>query len=81
MEISLVPTAGLCNRINTILNAIALHDKYNDYNIKIFWEKNKDCYADFYELFIPLSINGISLKPLTHIYLKPECKSNLYIPR
>lgn len=46
MQITLVPTAGLCNRMNAILSAIALNQHYH-YPINIYWEKTSDCCAEY----------------------------------
>lgn len=80
MKITLVPTAGLCNRINAIVSAFALCHKEPQISIDIFWEKNKECYADFTDLFLPIENNQIHIYPLTQFYLKPARKRNLFIP-
>lgn len=79
MEVTLVPKAGLCNRINAVLSGIAVHNKYG-YPVHIFWEKTKDCYAEFGDLFQPFDINGITISSLQKFYLKPGKKKNLFIP-
>lgn len=81
MELNIVPQAGLCNRINAIVSAFAFDNKYPDIPIKIYWEKSKDCYADFNDLFLPIDTNNIKLLPLKHFILRPAKKSNLYIPK
>lgn len=81
MELTLIPQAGLCNRINAIISAFAFCNKYPDIPIKIYWEKSKDCYADFDDLFLPVDTNNIKLLPLKQFILRPAKKTNLYIPR
>lgn len=79
MKITLVPTAGLCNRINTILCAIITYDLYK-IPTDIYWEKTNDCYADFSDLFEPLNHPNLKITPLTKFFLKPGCKKNLFTP-
>lgn len=76
-QITLVPTAGLCNRLNAILCAIRLQEEL-DWDITILWDKNKDCYAQFNDLFEP--IEGIKVLPLENYRYKPATLRNLFIP-
>lgn len=79
MKITLVPTAGLCNRMNAILCAIASYEQYK-IPTEIYWEKTNDCYAEFSDLFEPLNHPAIKVLPLKKFYLKPGGKKLLYIP-
>lgn len=79
MKITLVPTAGLCNRMNAILCAIASYEQYK-IPTEIYWEKTNDCYADFSDLFEPLNNTDIIVKPLKNFYLKPGGKKLLFLP-
>lgn len=79
MRITLVPTAGLCNRMNAILCAIASYEQYK-IPIKIYWEKTIDCYAEFSDLFEPLNHPEIKVLPLKDFYLKPGGKKLLFLP-
>lgn len=79
-EITLVPQAGLCNRINAIVSAFALCEARPDVRINIYWEKLKDCYANFDDLFQPIDTDRIKLYPLKKFSLCPARKRNLYIP-
>ena len=76
-NLTLVPTAGLCNRINAILCAIAI-SKVTDLNTQIYWEKSSECYADFSDLFQP--IQGFPVHKLTSFVLKPGNAKNLFLP-
>lgn len=78
MKITLVPTAGLCNRLNAITSGILYQKYHKDAQLYIYWEKSKECYAHFTDLFEPLDC--IEIKPLRKFYLKPGRKKNLYIP-
>lgn len=79
MQVTLVPTAGLCNRINAILSAVAVHKIYHT-PIRIFWEKTADCYAEYDELFDPIQIDGLTVASLRKFMLKPGGKKYLYLP-
>lgn len=78
MKITLVPTASLCNRLNAITSGILYQKYHKDAQLYIYWEKSKECYAHFTDLFEPLDC--IEIKPLRKFYLKPGRKKNLYIP-
>lgn len=77
MKLTLVPWAGLCNRMNAIMSALAFQNKTN-IKTSIFWEKTKDCSAWFDELFEP--IPTLQINRLLHYYLKPSSKRNLFLP-
>lgn len=79
MRITLVPTAGLCNRMNAILCAIVSYEQYK-IPTEIYWEKTNDCYAEFSDLFKPLNHPDIKIMPLNKLYLKPGSKKNLFLP-
>lgn len=79
MQVILVPTAGLCNRINAMLSAIAANRTYH-IPISIFWEKTSDCCAEYSELFEPLEISGISVSALHKFQLKPGGRKCLFLP-
>lgn len=76
-NLTLVPYAGLCNRMNAILCAIAI-GKEIDLETTVYWMVDKDCYAEFGELFCPIS--GIKVKKLTSFFLRPGRRSNFYLP-
>lgn len=76
-KLTLVPTAGLCNRMNAILCAIALK-KTLEWDICVYWGNTKDCRADFQDLFTP--IDGISIHKLTKPWLIPGTKKNFFVP-
>lgn len=79
MQVTLVPTAGLCNRINAILSAVAVHKIYRT-PIRIFWGKTADCHAAYDELFEPMQIDGLTVAPLQQFMLKPGGKKYLCLP-
>ena len=80
--ITLVPTGGLCNRMNAILSAIAVVHKFKErYNFSIYWHKNRECYADFDELFLPIKENYMTIGKLSKYYLIGGGKRYLYFPQ
>ncbi len=42
MKITLVPTAGLCNRLNAITSGILYQKYHKDAQLYIYWEKAKN---------------------------------------
>lgn len=79
MKLTLVPNAGLCNRINAMLCGIYIHQHFG-VPLDIYWENTKDCRACFDDLFEPLRHTDIQVKRLKRFYLKPSTKKNLYLP-
>lgn len=80
-KITLLAYAGLCNRMNTILSAIALRERNKDVDIDIYWSKGKECYARFSDLFQPIDqFKGITIHELHSFFLEKGKKSNLYLP-
>jgi hypothetical protein len=76
-----VPTAGLANRFRSLASSVQLAKDTNS-EVAIYWIKNKECFADFTDLFEQVQINGIKIKPMSisKFYLYPDLKKNLYIP-
>ncbi len=79
-KITLVPTAGLCNRMNAILCGCYVNSKFH-YPIDVYWEKTNDCCALFSDLFQPIAVPEIKILPLIKWYLKPATKRNLFFPK
>lgn len=77
MKIVLVPYAGLCNRMNSLMSAIAFQ-RETGVLVDIYWERTSDCNAWFDELFEPIS--SLQIKRLQKYYLKPSNKRNLFLP-
>lgn len=69
MKISLVPVGGLCNRMNSILCAIATQKELNC-RIDVYWKKGRELHANFEDLFQPINSSTISIKPLNHVILR-----------
>ena len=51
MRITLVPRAGLCNRLNAILSGLAYKEKYPNVELTILWHKWFHCNCRFKDLF------------------------------
>ena len=80
--IDLIPIAGLCNRINAIMSAIGLCQKYESVQINVYWPKNSDCFAQLSDLFNPLSyhkLHNIRFSELRNPLLQPPTRKNLHI--
>ena len=78
MEITLVPHAGLCNRICAVTSGALYAGNHPEVKMRILWQKTKDCCANFDDLFQqPDSIRIEELKGLKDM---PAGKRNLYLP-
>lgn len=51
MKITLVPYAGLCNRLNAIISGLAYKEKYPNTELTILWHKWWHCNCRFHDLF------------------------------
>ena len=51
MKITLVPIAGLCNRINAITSGLLYQQYHPDCELEILWWKTHDCCVVFFDLF------------------------------
>jgi len=80
-SIRFVPLGGLCNRMRAMASGIYIAKKLNC-PISVYWNKNSECFADFTELFQPVSTDNVSVKPYyrSDFYLDLDRKRNLYIP-
>lgn len=79
INITFVPTAGLCNRINAMMCAFSLVGKVD--SLTVYWEKSRDCYADFDDLFLPLPPPVSKVQTLKSFILKPAARRNLFLPK
>lgn len=80
-SITFVPLGGLCNRMRAIASGVNVAKKIG-YPISVYWNVNKDCYAAFSDLFQPVLVEGVTVKPYTRFdfYLALDRKRNFYIP-
>lgn len=61
MEIKLIPTGGLCNRMRAIASCIAIAQKKSA-RVSIYWNKYEGLNANFEELFFKIDTNKVLLK-------------------
>lgn len=60
MEVKIIPTGGLCNRLRAIATGLAVAKSYHS-PATIYWNNSMGLKADFCELFKALSPNGVKL--------------------
>ena len=82
MKITLVPYAGLCNRLNAIISAIAYKSDNPEVDIDILWFKYFHCNCRFSDLFKPLpGTTKLEVKELYSILKnRPDTRFNLKLP-
>lgn len=61
MEVKIIPTGGLCNRLRAIATGIAVAERYQSEAI-IYWNNSIGLKADFKDLFQPINNKHITLK-------------------
>ena len=61
MEVKIIPTGGLCNRLRAIATGIAVAERYQSEAI-IYWNNSIGLKADFKDLFQPINNRHITLK-------------------
>ncbi len=82
MKITLVPIAGLCNRMNAITSGLLYQQHNPGCDLKIFWWKTHDCCADFHDLFEQLPPQFVKIRKLkSFIKDRPASARNFKIPR
>lgn len=59
-DITLIPFAGLCNRMRAVSSGI-FAAKEMDVPLFIYWNKTHDCFANWSDLFLPLQLTGVSI--------------------
>lgn len=80
MKISLVPYAGLCNRMNAIICGLSVNEE-TAAEIDILWPVTHDCNINFSEIFKNIDREGIRLKRLRNPLYTPALRRNLFIPK
>ncbi len=82
MKITLVPYAGLCNRLNAIVSGLAYKEKYPDTELTILWHKWFHCNCRFKDLFQQIPPPYTPVKELVMQFKDfPAHKLNLGIPQ
>ncbi len=77
MHITLVPFAGLGNRLNAISSAIALRERIGC-EVEVHWANTPDCACEWSDLFEP--IPNIPVYPLRKFYLIRRGRKYLGLP-
>jgi len=80
-SISFVPIGGLCNRMRAMASGVYIARKLSC-PVSVYWNENRDCFAEFSDLFQPVHVDGVSVKPYlrSDFYLALDRKRNFYIP-
>ena len=80
-SITFVPLGGLCNRMRAMASGVYVARKLGC-PVSVYWNKNRECFAGFSDLFQPVLVDGVSVKSysLSDFYLALDRKRNLYIP-
>lgn len=78
--LSIIPYAGLGNRMRAIASGIYIGKRLN-LPTKIYWNKTNNCYAHFNELFCNITIPNVTLYENSSLTNGIGEKRNLYIPR
>lgn len=60
MEVYIIPTGGLCNRMRAMASGISIAKKYNMKAV-IYWNNNNGLKADFKNLFLPIPDDDITI--------------------
>lgn len=82
MKITLVPYAGLCNRLYAIAGGIAFKEQYPETDLKILWYKYWHCNCRYKDLFKQLPKKYTPVNELTYqINNIPGHRFNLNIPQ
>lgn len=82
MHITLVPFAGLCNRLNAIASGLAYKEKHPDTDLVILWHKRWHCNCRFKDLFKQLPPEYPPVNELLFNFKDlPGTRFNLNIPQ
>lgn len=60
MEVKIIPTGGLCNRLRAIATGVAVAKNYHCPSV-IYWNNSLGLKADFCELFKPIPQDDVKL--------------------
>lgn len=82
MTITLVPYAGLCNRMNVIISALAYQQNHPDVQLIIKWHRWFHCNCRFKDLFKPIALVTAPVSELSELNWRdtPGHRLNLHLP-
>lgn len=81
MKITLVPQAGLCNRLNAIASGLAYQQKHPGTELTILWPKSRECRCQFSDLFQQLPDPWPKVREMPRsLKYAPGNKYNLFFP-
>ena len=60
MEVKIIPTGGLCNRLRAIATGLAVAKNYHCPSV-IYWNNSQGLKADYCELFKPIPQDDVKL--------------------
>lgn len=82
MHITLVPYAGLCNRLNAIASGLAFKNKNPETELVILWHKRRHCNCRFKDLFKQLPTQLTPVQELVFQFKDlPGTRFNFNIPQ
>lgn len=82
MFLTVVPFAGLCNRLNSIASALAYKEKHPEVGLRILWHQSRDCHCRFGDLFRQLPAPYAPVEELRGQWnALPASKYNLFLPQ
>ena len=83
IDITLVPNAGLCNRLNCIASAVTYQRSHPEDTLTVYWHYSRDCHCRFSDLFSPtLGDGSLHIEELTPSHFRdfPASTFNLFLP-
>ena len=78
-SLTVVPMGGLCNRLRTLLSAYHFAQSERDVFVRVEWGKNRECFAEYTDLFEPIHEENFSIVP-RRWWNVPVRRNNLHLP-
>lgn len=80
-QIKVIPVGGLCNRMRVIASVVQVSKNLNYDKCSVYWNRNKDCYAEFNDLFLPVDKKIAEIVENKSLLYAQPMNENLQIPR
>lgn len=77
--VSIIPHAGLCNRMRAIASGIRIAQKMGA-RANVYWNVTPDCNAKFKDLFADLQMDGVTLVENKSLMYKVKMRKYLNVP-